>query len=196
MNTYSTRDAYETYIAYLALQRHFTSSYDYFKYNGKVNASPQSFEIRKDKFQFYKLSKHNDYKNYIVANMVNSDKKIWVGDLLNSESDDIYKQWSKKIQSLTYHFKQEIRTLDEDFDSNFKVVNGQHPPLLNEVIAKRFSLESLIILDDILDIFKHWNSKIALQIIWEVVYSKSSKYKPFLQYDRSVMKQTLLDRFG
>ena len=101
MNTYSTRNAYDTYIAYLALQRHFTSSYDYFKYNGKVNASPQSFEIRKDKFQFYKLSKHNDYKNYIVANMVNSDKKIWVGDLLTNESDDIYKQWLKKINH--YH---------------------------------------------------------------------------------------------
>jgi len=196
MSVYSTRDAYDAYITYLALQRHFTSSYDYFKYNGKVNATPQSFEIRKDKFQFYKLSKHNDYKNYIIANLVNTDKKIWVGDLLTNESDDIYKQWLKKIQSLSYHFKQEVSKLNTDFDSNFKVVDGQHPPLLNEVIAKRFSLEALIILDDVLDIFNHWNNKIGLQIIWERVYSKSIKYKPFLHYDRKVMKQTLLDCFG
>jgi hypothetical protein len=196
MSVYSTRDAYDAYITYLALQRHFTSSYDYFKYHGKVNASPQSFEIRKDKFQFYKLSKHPEYKNYIIANMVNSDKKIWVGDLLTNESDDIYKQWSKKIQSLSYHFKQEVSKLNTDFDSNFKVVDGQHPPLLNEVIAKRFSIEALIILDDILDIFKHWNSKIALQIIWDGVYSKSIKYKPFLHYDKSLMKKTLVDCFG
>ena len=196
MNTYSTKDAYDTYITYLALQRHFTSSYDYFKYRGKVNASHESFEIRKDKFQFYKLSKKKDYKTHILANFIESDKKIWVGDLLTSESEDIYKQWLKKIQSLSYHFKLEIQKLNEDFDSNFKVIDGQHPPLLNEVIGKRFSLEALIILNDILDIFKHWNQKIALQIIWNEVYSKSSKYKPFLQYNKSIMKKTLIDKFG
>ena len=196
MSVYSTQDAFDCYRTYLALTQHFHTSYDYFKYSGKVNARPDTFEVRKDKFQFYKLSKKKDYKAHILANLIESDKKIWVGDLLTSESEDIYKQWLKKIQSLSYHFKVEIQKLNEDFDSNFKVVDGQHPPLLNEVIGKRFSLEALIILNDILDIFKYWNQKIALQILWNEVYSKSSKYKPFLQYDKPVMKKTLIDKFG
>ena len=51
---YSSKDAFEVYICYLAMKRHFTSSYDYFKYNGKVNARVDAFENRKDKFFFFK----------------------------------------------------------------------------------------------------------------------------------------------
>jgi hypothetical protein len=195
MSAYSTRDAYDTYITYLALQRHFTTSYDYFKYNGKVKATPDSFEIRKDKFQFYKLSKKKDSKNYILANILEKDKNIWVGDLLTNESEYIYLQWQKKIQSLSYHFKQDIKKMNDDFDSNFKVVDGQHPPVLNMYLGGEISLEVLIILNDILDIFNHWKRKVGVQIFLDSVIFKSSKYKPFLQYDRSSMKQILLEQF-
>ena len=82
MSLYNTRDAYEMYVYYLALKRHFTSSYDYHKYNGKINASITSFETRKDKFFFYKLSKRSDAKDFILSNMVNNPK-IWIGDMLS-----------------------------------------------------------------------------------------------------------------
>ena len=36
MSIYSTKDAYEVYCYFLALKQHFTSNYDFFKYNGKV----------------------------------------------------------------------------------------------------------------------------------------------------------------
>ena len=49
---------FAAFALYNALKLHFTSeSYDYFKYNGKTNVSPQSFMTRKDKYQFYKLSR-------------------------------------------------------------------------------------------------------------------------------------------
>ena len=50
---------FEAYKLYTAIKNHFTTeSYDYFKYNGKVRASEHTFETRKDKYMFYKLSKH------------------------------------------------------------------------------------------------------------------------------------------
>ena len=42
---------FEAYKHYLALKLHFSSDYDYFKYNGKTNATQQSFEKRKDRFR-------------------------------------------------------------------------------------------------------------------------------------------------
>ena len=45
------------YILGLALKLHFSSDYDYFKYNGKTNATQQSFEKRKDRFRFSKLAR-------------------------------------------------------------------------------------------------------------------------------------------
>jgi hypothetical protein len=70
MSVYSTQDAFAIYMYYLALKRHFTTDYDFFKYNGKVKSSQQAFENRKDKFFFYKLSKRKDAKEFILANVI------------------------------------------------------------------------------------------------------------------------------
>ena len=34
---------FETYEKYVALKLHFTSEYDYFRYNGKTSVTPKSF---------------------------------------------------------------------------------------------------------------------------------------------------------
>ena len=81
MSLYNTNDAYQMYVYYLAIKRHFTSNYDFHKYNGKINASVTSFETRKDKFFFYKLSKKTDAKNFILANLV-ENPNIWIGDMI------------------------------------------------------------------------------------------------------------------
>jgi len=193
---YSTKEAFNAYTFYLALKQHFTTNYDYFKYRGKVTATVDSFEIRKDKFQFYKLSKKKDYQSLILANFVSDKGKMWVGDLLSSEAEHIYNEWLKRKQSLGYHFKNELSFLKDDFDSNFVVTDGQHPYLLERFLQGKISLETLIIFDDCLGIFKHWNKKISLQIIWNDVYYKACKYKPFLQYERSGMKKIMLEYFG
>ena len=49
---------YEAFGIYQALKLHFTTeNFDYFKYNGKSKISVTSFENRKDKWFFYKLSR-------------------------------------------------------------------------------------------------------------------------------------------
>ena len=42
-------EGFKAYKLYLAVKNHFTTSYDYFKYNGKVNAKEDSFLKRRDK---------------------------------------------------------------------------------------------------------------------------------------------------
>ena len=87
--------AYETFQLYNALKLHFTGNYDFFKYNGKSNVSVDSFERRKDKYHFYKLSRKypnkEEMKNFLVANFVENDQ-MWVGDLLNDGAIDNYRR--------------------------------------------------------------------------------------------------------
>lgn len=192
---YSTREGFNCYTCYLALKQHFTSNYDYFKYNGKVNATPDSFETRRDKFQFYKLSKKKDYQKLILSNFIVDNGKKWIGDLLTTEADNIYNEWLNRQQSLSYRFKSELSTID-DIDLSCRVVEGQHPNLLEMYLRGDISIESLIICDDLLNIFNYWDKKIGVQIIWNDVYFKLRKYKPFLQYDRFGMKKIMLDQFG
>lgn len=192
---YSTRDAFNTYVDYLALKRHFTSTYDYFKYNGKVNANAQSFENRKDKFFFYKLSKKKDARNYILSNML-KNPNVWAGDLIDEKAEAIYNEWLKRKESLTYQFKSDIVELDdEDFNSNFIVENGQHPRVLKLYNMNRISLETLVILCDITGCLKYWEKTINDTIVFPDINRIVSKYRPFLEYDKVKMKKILLDKY-
>ena len=75
-------DPFETYTNYLALKLHFEQDrYDYFRYNGKTNASIEAFHRRKDRFKFSRLSNKltdPEITEYFVANIVRGKK--WIGD--------------------------------------------------------------------------------------------------------------------
>jgi len=187
---------YECYIDYLALKRHFTTdSYDYFKYNGKVNAKRESFEKRKDKFFFEKLSKHRDPHGLILANLLQSNE-AWIRDLVGDKAQDNYNGWIRKIQSITRLVDSELSNLDDDFNSNFRVVNGNHPPLLKLYLSNRISLETLIILTSITGCISHWNKTLNGDILWDEVRKKIIKTKPFIHYDIDKIKKICLDRFS
>jgi len=182
---------YEAYTTYLALKMHFTQDgYDYFKYNGKVRVNPRSFDTRKDKFYFYKLSKHPDLLNYYVANMIEKPN-IWAGDLLQEKSKKIYNDWLAQQQSITYRFELEVRDLYPEFDDKVKVKGGQHPTIYKFYRQGLVSLETLIILDEIYNIFEYWNREVADPILWPETYKLCKKYRSFLHYDIKKFKGVL-----
>ena len=110
---------FEAYKLYIAIKQHFSSpSYDFFKYNGKVRVSADNFETRKDKYMFYKLSKRDDAMEYLVA-ILSQHPNVWVGEMFEPKYEQLYKDYLKKKESLTYTFKNDIDNLLDDFDKNF-----------------------------------------------------------------------------
>ena len=188
---------YEAFGVYQALKLHFTTdSYDYFKYGGKSKISVDSFENRKDKYHFYKLSRRLTNKDelilFIVANMLNNDK-LWVGDLLTEESETIYRQRQKVIQSLSYTFENDCRRIFEgvgDPNAILQSEAGDYPILLTKALRKEIELESLIILNRILGFLPMWNRKISDTVRWPDFYRKLNKYATFLSFD--VVKYKLI----
>lgn len=179
---------FEAYKLFLAVKMHFTTpSYDMVKYNSKVNANFNSFAKRRDKYQFAKLAKHKDPLNYLVANFVDGNNK-WVGELFSDEADVVYTNWLKRQQSLTYMVTNEINLLEDDLMDHFKVKDGQHPKLL--VMYKRGSIhiETLTILNDILQFFPIWDKKINDTVIWPSIRDKCLKYNILLHYDKAKIK--------
>jgi len=191
-------EPFEAYKLYLALKNHFSqSSYDFFKYNGKVKANYDSFNVRKDKYFFYKLSKKKDVVQYLVANFIDGKNHQWVGDLVqHEEAEAIYAEWQRRQQALTYTFKQDIEKLKEDFNSNFVVKNGQHPFLLKLVLRRDISLETFIILNDIVRFTSVWNKHIEDTMVWPEFYMKCKKYRPFLKYEIAKFKQILKEKYS
>jgi len=179
-----------------ALKLHFTGSYDYVKYNGKTNVSKQSFSIRKDKFTFYRLSRKyslDELRNYYISNFIVQDVN-WVGDITGPDNEENYKKWQKRIQSLTYQFESDIIYVLDNHNDIFKVESGNYPKLLVETMHGKVAIESLVILNDLLNFFPMWEKKISDDIVWPELKTKCEKYKPFLFYDKNKMKNILQEK--
>lgn len=188
----------DVYRTYLSVRNHFTNdNYNFFKFGGKTKASSSAFEKRRDRYIFDKVSK--DYKDDEVALLFVSNfvakEKFWIGNALSEESRNIYTMWRKKIQSLSYIFENDVKAIiDEindreiDFDSVFKIQDGQHPIILRLTLADRVSLESFLILNKILDFFPQFNRRIEETIIWPDFYKKCVKYEPFVKVDMTRFK--------
>ena len=187
---------FEAYKDYLALRNHFNSpGYDYFKYNGKVSGSVASFEKRKDRFFFEKLAKHRDPHGLMVANFIDNPK-TWIKDIAYSEAaSKTYEAWVKRLQSLTYLIVEDAKKLDPDFNSNFKVEDDEHPNILRLYLGGQITLETLVVLCDILGCASYWEKKMEGDPIWEETSLKIKKYRPFVKYDATKIKQRLVDIF-
>jgi len=188
---------YEAFSLYNSLKLHFNSdSYDYFKYNGKSNISIESFENRKDKWHFYKLSRRftnkDQAQDFLVANFL-ADSNVWIGHLLTDESDATYRERQKVIQSLTYTFTNEIASVIEHNDPNasFKVHEGEYPTLFRKLLHNEVSVETICILNKILNFLPMWDKKITDTIHYPAISRKIKKYTPFIQFDTTKYKLIL-----
>lgn len=180
---------YEAFCLFQAIKLHFASaSYDFFKYNGKSNISLTAFDNRKDKYHFHKLARKFPNKEmlieFLVANFLEKDK-IWVGDLLNDDADKIYLDRQKVLQSLSYVFENDCRKVfgENSNPNELLKTDGDYPVLLVNALRKEIHIETLCLLNQLLNFFPLWNKKIADTIRWPEYQRKVIKYAAFLPKD-------------
>jgi hypothetical protein len=189
-------DAIDAYKIYLGVKNHFTQdSYDWFKYNKKVNVTYDSFMKRKDKIFFAKLGNRKDayLEEFLVSNFLH-DTKMWVGELLSEECEERYKGWKCKQESLTYVFKNEMDFISgwtaKEMNEFFDAKGGDHPPIIKKYLRGDISLETLAILNSVLHFVKRYDI-IIHDPIYKDVSKLCKKYQPFLNYDTARMKKAL-----
>ena len=195
----TSREGYDAYTLYLGIKLHFYSNdYDFVKYNGKVKADIKSFLKRKDKYHFGKLHRTHkqELQDFYIANL--SKKDLWAGDLLSEECVKVYKEWKKNNQKLSYLFETEVSDLlrKKDIQKALEGKNGQHPILLKEFMAKKVSLETICIMDEIVEFTKDWDRMISERIVYPEIHNKINKYKSFVDFDRVKYKKVLIDLCG
>ena len=192
---------FDAYRCYLSLKNHFTKDkYDYHKYRGKTRATVQAFYKRKDRFWFEKFArqkKDKEVEEFFVSNFIYSTDPgtMWIGEMIR-EGEGRYQEWQKKVQSLSYIFKEEINTLFDGYkvDEVFDCSKG-HPLILRSYLGKNTSLETLVICDRILGYRKDLDKKLD-DPVWETVSRKIKKYSPFLNIDvpryKKILKEIVL----
>ena len=187
---------FDAYRCYLSLKNHFTKDhYDYHKYRGKTRATVQAFYKRKDRFWFEKFARQKNDKEveeFFVSNFIYSTDPamMWIGEMIK-EGEGRYTEWKKKVQSLTYIFKEETESVfdNKKVDDMFDCSKG-HPPILKSYLGGDISLESMVIYDRILGYGKDFDKRLK-DPVWETVSRKIKKYSPFLNIDVSHYKKIL-----
>ena len=192
----------DVYKTYLAFKNHFTKqSYSYFKYSGKSKASVQAYNNRKDRYFFERMSRKKtdeEIKDYFLANFVECDDpdRLWIGEIISSGEDNL-KSWRKRSQTMSYMFKTEVEVFvnRENFQQLFTIKGQSHPEVLKKHLQGALSIETMVILDIILDYVKNFDEKLS-DPVWETVSLKIKKYKPFLNINvqkyKSILKEQVV----
>ena len=171
--------AVDVYLMYCALKAHFQGDYDYHKFGGKTKTKRESYYKRKDRFFFAKTAvKYEDTEvlNYFVSNFIHNRS----GYIANF-TDKNYETWMNKRAMFYEIFSQEMQPFVKNFEPLFECESGQHPTLLKEYMGKRISLETMIVLDDLVEFSKRWDKELAWDdFVWPDVKKLMNNYKGFL----------------
>lgn len=185
--------AYNMCILYRALKLHFTTDYDYVKYSGRVLYPEDNFKDNTSKYLFEKLANRldkDDAINFIIANLLEHET-IWIMDLVNNlESYENYTQYKKRIQSLYNTVENDLINIFDNNRSNILIANdGEYPELLKLLFRKEICIETVIILNDLMEIIPKWNDWIKDDIKYPYYARKIVKYGALLKYDRAKYRQ-------
>ena len=194
---------FDCYKTFLAMKSHFTKeTFDYQKFGNKLSKiTLKSFYKRKDRFYFESMVRKypdKDIENFFVSNFVaGSDPQLVYMATIVKTGEQTYREWQKRIQSLSYVFKNEAEHLldGKKVDDVFDCSKG-HPPILKSHLAGKTSLESMIICDRILGYRNNFDKKMD-DVVWNSVSMKMKKYSPFLNIDvfhyKKILKDLVLD---
>jgi hypothetical protein len=187
-------EPFDAFRFYQSIKLHFESdTYDAIKYNYKTSAKPNTFWKRKDKYFFAKVGKRfnnvPDLISYYVSYFVNDTK--WIGEMINDDAP--YNQWLKTNQSISYIFEQDLYKLKAEFDQFDDLFSiNVHPNIVNKYLQGEISLETVVIINNLVGFIRNADKQITETIVWPDVSRKIRKYAAFVQYDIEKMKRIIL----
>ena len=193
---------FEVYKTYLAVKLHFTSpTYDYIKYEGKVNAKLDTFTSRNDRYFFHKLStryKQDEILDFFVANFAKDDKK-WVKSLLENDGKGNYLEYKKYQDAVGYHFRNDCSSLANRFSTlwifglmmAFSYLADNIHQFCVYLYKGKINIQTAIILDSILSYSKNWSKDISERVVWPKIAFKMAKLKGFIKYNETECKMIM-----
>ena len=139
-------NGFQTYQIYNALKLHFTTDYDAVKYNFKTAVKRDTFEKRRDRYFFEKLSRRFTKEkliHYYTSNLI-EDPNIWIGDM----KDDTYSNYIARHDKLTYMLSQDMSKLSDKYSfDEICTTKDDSNPLLEALRAGEISHESVVLVD-------------------------------------------------
>lgn len=185
-------EPYQVYKYYLALRLHFTTDkYDVIKQQGRVRGSKVAFYKRKDLLAIRRVAENYSDKEiveFLVSNFISGDR--W-GGVFDLDAKDRYTQWKKRIESLTYTFKNDLIKINNacekqniTFYNSLKAINNQHPLIIKLYLRNDVSIETLVILNKLVEFVSELDDNLKGDLVWPDLSRTIKKYEPFLNFNK------------
>lgn len=173
---------YEAYKMYLALKAHFqTEKYNVIEQRGKIRSNHANYVGSGKAWNFQRLVKtYGDAEicDFMVANFVAGNN---YGGVFDHEAAREYQDWKRRIESMRYQFAGDLDTLCLAGKHWFECDAGRHPIILKEYLGHRCSIETLVILNQLLGFVDEFDDKLAGTMLWPETSMLIKKYQPFLR---------------
>jgi hypothetical protein len=186
---------YGAYMLFLALRTHFTKdNYDFFVMCGKLRANKDSYNRRTDRAFFEKVARDYDAKelrDLFIANLLQD--KHYILEFIDEEADEVYTAYKRRRQALSYVCTNDMDRIfnQTDIKRTFSASKDRYPDLITLFLRGVVSIETMVILDDLLGFTSKYDKIYYDDSIWPKISRKISKYRPFLKYDKVKMKDIL-----
>jgi hypothetical protein len=122
--------------------------------------------------------------NFFVSNYSSSEdpSNLWIGDIIK-DGNNVYLNWLDKRNNIFDIFSIECSRLNKkNFNSYFTSKKNSHPEILKDYLKKEICIETLILLNNIIDFQKDYDKKLN-DPVWEMVSFKIKKYSCFLDFN-------------
>lgn len=156
-------DGYQAYQIYQSLKLHFTSDYDAVKYNYRSSVKRDTFERRRDRYFFEKLSRRLNREkliHYFTSNLI-QNSGVWVGDM----TDEIYNAYTARYDKLTYMLSQDMNLMSDkgySFDQLCTTSdNNTSNPFLEALRSGEIQLESVVLVDTMVNFLSRLKSDLS-----------------------------------
>ena len=197
-------DGYQTYQIYQSLKLHFTSDYDAVKYNYRTAVKRDTFERRRDRYFFEKLSRRFTKEkliHYFTSNII-QNPSVWIGDM----SDKIYSDYVARYDKLTYMLSQDMKFMSEKWYSFNQLCitsdNNTTNPLLESLRTDEIQIESVVLVDIMVNFLGRLKSDLSDPLgINKDLIDLLLKYKSIMTQNlqnplpRAKLKEKLLNTF-
>jgi hypothetical protein len=88
-----------------------------------------------------------------------------------------------------------VHDVNPDFNSLFNIDGTDHPFMFKMYLSDKISIETFIVLDQILNFSTVWDKTLSDDFIWKDKKNIINKYKSFINIDTKQFKQILRDMF-
>lgn len=193
-------DGLSVYRLYLMVKGHFNGRFDCIKYKWTMRIPTKTYEKRRDKYFFERLSEKytlGELYRIFVANMI-ANPDAWVGEISGADALQFYRQHQGKLDRASYIFKEDIENLkyfcqkkEIQFKDLFDDTNGQ--PLIFKMLQQEIiSYETFLLIESAGRFIGRMNTSLADDIVWIEYRKRIEGYQKLLNIDNATARQILI----